>query len=84
MKQIRVVYEAVSINKIMKYQFDNLLGKTKKEIILELGHGFNYYPDSIWTYIIGKTWWGLPITLKICFENDIAISIILEKKKFWK
>lgn len=57
----------------------SLVGKTKAEILSELGHGFNFYPDSVWTYIIGVKWWGEKTILLISFENDMVKSKTIKK-----
>lgn len=66
----------------MPSRFEYLIGKTKKEVLDELGDGFNYYPWNIWTYTVGKTWWGMLKVLKVSFENDKVTKIALNKK-FW-
>jgi hypothetical protein len=58
-------------NKELAYN-DSIIDKTKKEIISEFGHGFNFYPDNTWNYEVGKTWWGMKTTLIIEFENNKA------------
>lgn len=50
-----------------------LSGKTKKEIIALLGDEFNFYPDSIWSYVVSKKWYGRNKILYIEFENEIVI-----------
>ncbi|WP_370895942.1 hypothetical protein [Chryseobacterium gossypii] len=55
--------------------FDVLQNKSKKEVIEELGDGFNFYPDQIWYYILSKRWWGKKVVLFIEFdENDVVCS----------
>ncbi|WP_317231364.1 MULTISPECIES: hypothetical protein [Elizabethkingia] len=31
-------------------KYNILIGKSKNEVIQELGEGFNYYPDNYWFY----------------------------------
>ena len=50
-----------------------LLGKTKDEIIDLLGDEFNFYPESIWHYVLSKTWYGRKKVLYIEFEEGIVI-----------
>nr|WP_315034696.1 hypothetical protein [uncultured Chryseobacterium sp.] len=52
----------------------SIIGKNKKDILTQLGDGFNFYPDSIWTYEIKKTWWGKKTILAIEFENNKVIA----------
>ncbi|KIA90796.1 hypothetical protein OA86_01795 [Kaistella jeonii] len=47
----------------------SLIGKTKEEIIEELGDGFNFYPDNLWDYELGKNWWGTKKVLFLLFED---------------
>lgn len=52
-----------------KNNFDVLLGKSKKEVLKELGDGFNFYPDHVWYYILSKSWWGKKTVLFIEFDE---------------
>lgn len=52
----------------------SFLGMTKKEVLKELGEGFNFYPDNIWYYELNKTWWGLKTIMFLEFENNIVSS----------
>lgn len=56
----------------------SVIGKTKKEILLQLGEGFNFFPDSTWTYEIKKKWWGKRTILIIEFEKNKAITAQLK------
>lgn len=52
-----------------------LIGKTKKEVLVELGDGFNFYKDREWTYLLKKNWWGRRTVLFIEFDQeDIVIA----------
>ncbi|MDR2234723.1 MAG: hypothetical protein LBE92_01240 [Chryseobacterium sp.] len=51
------------------YEQNFLLGLSKKEVINELGHGFNFYPDDIWYYELKRTWWGMKTVLFLVFRN---------------
>ncbi len=59
-------------------QFIYLTGKSKKQILDEFGHEFNYYPSNIWTYEIGKNWLNKRKILVIMFENNIAKTITIK------
>ncbi len=61
-----------------KHQYSSFIGKTKTEIMEELGHDFNYYPSNIWTYEISKNWLGKRKFLLITFENEIAKNIKIQ------
>ena len=32
----------------------HLIGKTKREILVELGEGYNFFPDNKWSYFQRK------------------------------
>ena len=54
--------------------YDHLLGKRKDEVLKELGEGFNYYPDDVWTYVLKKNWWGKKTALLLKFDGDNVIQ----------
>ncbi|MEY8758910.1 hypothetical protein [Chryseobacterium tongliaoense] len=58
-----------------KENFSHLLGKDRMVIKDEIGDGFNYFINDIWTYELGKTWIGRRIILSIIFKNGIASEI---------
>ena len=60
-------------------QFSYLTGKSKKQILYEFGHEFNYYPSKIWVYEIGKNWLGKRKFLILIFENNIVTTINIKK-----
>lgn len=57
----------------MKSSYDHLIGKTKKEIIQEIGEEFNFYPAHVWTYTIKKKWFYKNTVLHIYFDGEIVI-----------
>ncbi|EJL69605.1 hypothetical protein [Chryseobacterium populi] len=59
----------------MKKDFSHLLGSTRIVIKHEMGDGFNYFTNDIWTYELGKTWTGRRIILSVTFENGIAAEV---------
>ncbi|WP_345988948.1 hypothetical protein AAEU33_16645 [Chryseobacterium sp. Chry.R1] len=64
---------------MMKEKFKHLLGKTRREIVEEIGDGFNFPHNEIWTYEVGKTWIGRRIILSIRFKNKKASEIAFYK-----
>lgn len=62
-----------------KENFTHLLGKTRKEIKLSLGDGFNYYQDDNWTYLLKRNWFWKGTYLHIYFENDIVVKVDIIK-----
>ncbi|WP_164474711.1 hypothetical protein [Elizabethkingia ursingii] len=51
-------------------KYNILIGKSKNEVIQELGEGFNYYPDNYWFYDMKKSWWGKKTALLLIFGKD--------------
>ncbi|MFP3590509.1 hypothetical protein [Chryseobacterium sp. SIMBA_038] len=62
-----------------KENFNHLLGKSRNEIIQELGHGFNYFNNEIWTYEVGKALFFRKIILSLTFKNENVSEIKLSK-----
>ena len=63
---------------MIKNDFQHLLGKSKAELLEELGQDFNYYPSEIWTYTLHTNFFGRKILLLLFFENDV-VKIIKSK-----
>lgn len=59
--------------------YSHLVGKSRNQIKQEMGDGFNFFKDRIWTYEIGKTWIGKRIILAITFKEDKADAVRLFK-----
>jgi hypothetical protein len=64
---------------MMREKFKYLLGKTRREIIEEIGDGFNFEKNEVWTYEVGKTWLGRRIILCIKFKGKNASEITFFK-----
>lgn len=62
-----------------KENFNHLLGKSRNEIIKELGDGFNYFNNEIWTYEVGKAWFFRKIILSLIFKDENVSEIKLSK-----
>ena len=60
-------------------QYSYLIGKTKKEILKELGEQFNFYPSNIWTYYIKRDLLFRKITLFLFFKDDKLNEFTLKK-----
>ncbi|WP_045495993.1 hypothetical protein [Chryseobacterium sp. StRB126] len=45
-----------------------LIGLSKKEVVVRLGNGFNFYPDNQWSYILKRYWYGRKKVLYIDFD----------------
>lgn len=60
----------------MKSSYDHLIGKTKKEVIHEIGEEFNFYHAHLWTYSINRKWFYKNTILYIYFDGEIVIHTI--------
>jgi hypothetical protein len=63
-----------------KENYSHLMGKTRREIMKEIGctfNGFNYFRSKTWTYEVGKTWLGKKIVLSLTFTDEKVSEIIL-------
>ncbi|MEI7488460.1 MAG: hypothetical protein WCJ72_13835 [Chryseobacterium sp.] len=61
-----------------KENFNHLMGKSRHEIMQELGNGFNYFNSEIWTYEVVKTWFGRKIILSLTFKADFKDEKVSE------
>lgn len=53
-----------------KHLHDKLIGKSREEVMGEMGEGFNYYQNEVWTYNLKKDWLGRWIYLYLSFGNN--------------
>jgi len=51
-------------------QYQHLIGKTKNNVLNELGDECNFYQSSVWTYILKKEWFGRKKVLIINFDDN--------------
>ena len=58
-----------------KHNYSNLIEKSREDIMKELGEGFNYYQNDIWTYNLKKDWLGRWILLYLYFQDNKVIRI---------
>ena len=65
------------MNKMMKYE--EFIEEKKSKIAEIMGHGFNYFPNNIWTYCLDKNWYGRKTYLTIYFNNEIVEKIRIVK-----
>lgn len=61
--------------KVLEISQLSLLGKTKKEVLSIFGDGFNFYPEDLWTYELGKNWLGKRSVFVLSFKDEILTSI---------
>ncbi len=57
-----------------QHRFTHLIGKDKKQILVDFGQEFNYYPSDQWTYELKKNWLGKRKFLILVFKNDTVVS----------
>ncbi|WP_294251997.1 hypothetical protein [uncultured Chryseobacterium sp.] len=50
----------------------HLLGKTKKEIIQEMGNECNHHPAPVWTYQLKRSWLGRKRVLVLYFSEELV------------
>ncbi len=50
----------------------HLLGKTKNEILLEMGIECNHHPAPVWTYQLKRSWLGRKRILVLYFSEDLV------------
>ncbi|MPS72235.1 MAG: hypothetical protein E2590_03705 [Chryseobacterium sp.] len=55
--------------------FETLTGKTRDDVRKELGDGFNYYHNNVWTYNLRKDWIGRWVILYIYFKDNEVTHI---------
>lgn len=67
---------------MMKHEKDysDLKGKTKEEILKDLGEEFNFYPNDLWTYSLKKDWLGRWIFLYLYFKDDKVYQVSIGRK----
>lgn len=56
-----------------------LIGLTKKELILRFGDEFNFYPDDLWIYLINKNFLGKKTFLVVLFKDNMVINVNITK-----
>lgn len=63
----------------MKKDSRKLIGKTKQEVLSEIGFEFNHYPSDVWTYLIKTNWLGIKTFLIIYFYQNTVKSLKTKK-----
>lgn len=63
----------------IKSKYLDLLGITKKEVLLKIGDDFNFYPDPVWIYLLHRNILGKKTFLIITFDTDIVIKVSIKK-----
>jgi hypothetical protein len=58
----------------MKTDYNYLIGKSKKEILQEMGEEYNFLPADIWTYTLKKVLIKSRV-LFLFFEDDKVLNI---------
>lgn len=63
----------------MKKDYLYLIGKTRQEVIADLGFEYNYHHASFWTYHLKTNWLWRKTFLIIYFKDDVVKHIAIEK-----
>ena len=58
-----------------KQAYEGLIGKTREEVVKQLGEGFNYYQNKVWTYNLRRDWLGRWVYLYLTFEDNKVADI---------
>ncbi len=61
-------------------KYNHLIGKSKKEILDEMGNQFNHYPASTWTYQIKIDWLGRKKILVLYFDDHSVTHVSMISK----
>jgi len=72
------------MKKRLTKSYEDLLTKTKKEVIQQLGQQFNYYPSSTWFYVMWSFRWWRHKVLYIRYDKNekvIAVKIFTKYGK---
>ncbi|ATC35805.1 hypothetical protein HZQ75_02025 [Elizabethkingia anophelis] len=64
-------------------KYNILVGKTKNEVIKELGQEFNYYPDNYLFYDIKRGWLENKTALLWIFGKDRRVKTMSIKTYFF-
>lgn len=63
----------------MKRLYPDLIGLTKKDLIEKIGDEFNFYPDTIWIYLLNKNFFGRKTYLVIRFDDETVKHVTVKK-----
>jgi hypothetical protein len=62
-------------NKVVEIDYNYLVGKSKKEVLQEMGQEFNFWPSDVWTYTLSRIWIIKSKVLFVYFKNDKVLEI---------
>lgn len=69
---------------MLKKNFDDLIGKTKKEIRFLMGDQFNDPHSHIWCFLIERGFLGRRKVLYLFFHDDKVEKVYATTKNFWQ
>ncbi|WP_156907098.1 hypothetical protein [Epilithonimonas caeni] len=52
-----------------------LIGRSKSEILDRLGAEFNFFPSDEWSYEVERRWFYFRTILTLHFEDDVCTSV---------
>lgn len=58
-------------------RYKHLIGKSKHQVLLEMGNQMNHYPFDVWVYNLKTNWFGQKISLSISFENGKVDNVAI-------
>lgn len=69
----------------MKVQYTKLMGKSKQEVLEEMGEGYNFYPSNEWSYTIGTNFLKQSTILYLTFDEETqrVIHMTVKRKFLW-
>ncbi|WPO81294.1 hypothetical protein SD427_11020 [Chryseobacterium sp. JJR-5R] len=63
--------------KLSEYKY--LIGKSKQQVMLEMGNQMNHYPFDVWIYELKTNWLGQKVSLLISFENETVCDVSITR-----
>lgn len=69
----------------MEKKYDELIGKTKKEVLIAMGGDqFNDPHSNVWIFFLEKRALGRKKFLRLFFVNNIVKNTFIITKNFWQ
>jgi hypothetical protein len=70
---------------MMKKNYNDLIGKTKKEVLDAMENDqFNDPHSNVWTFYLGKEFLGKTKILQLFFTNNVVEKTRILTKNFWQ
>jgi hypothetical protein len=65
----------MSLNKRVKTDYKYLVEKSKKEVLLEMGEEYNFFPSDVWTYTLNRIWIIKSKVLFVYFKDNKVVNV---------